>query len=53
MKKYKCPVCGYIYDPVEGDADGGIPPGTPFNDLPETWVCPVCGIPKQDFEPVE
>ena len=50
MKKYKCTVCGYIYDPVEGDHDGGIAPGTPFEDIPDDWVCPVCGVSKSDFE---
>jgi rubredoxin len=53
MQKYKCMVCGYIYDPVEGDPDSGIQPGTPFTDLPDTWVCPVCGVRKGDFEMVE
>ena len=51
MKKYKCKVCGYIYDPAKGDADGGIPPGTPFDKLPDDWTCPVCGATKADFEP--
>ncbi|OGP94917.1 MAG: High molecular weight rubredoxin [Deltaproteobacteria bacterium RBG_16_54_18] len=51
MKKYKCSVCGYIYDPAKGDADGGIPPGTPFEKLPDDWTCPVCGASKADFEP--
>lgn len=50
MKKYKCTVCGYIYDPVEGDPDGGISPGTPFEDIPDDWQCPVCGVAKSDFE---
>ena len=53
MKKYKCNVCGYIYDPLEGDPDGGIPPGTPFEDLPGDWVCPVCGVGKEEFEATE
>jgi rubredoxin len=53
MKKYKCTVCGYIYDPMEGDSDGGIEPGTPFEDIPDSWVCPVCGVTKADFEPAE
>ena len=53
MKKYKCSVCGYIYDPAKGDADGGIPPGTPFEKLPDDWTCPVCGASKADFEPEE
>ena len=51
MGKYVCKVCGYIYDPAVGDADGGIPPGTAFESLPETWVCPVCGVGKSEFEP--
>jgi rubredoxin len=50
MKKYKCIVCGYIYDPVEGDPDSGIEPGTAFEDIPDDWQCPVCGITKRDFE---
>ncbi len=48
--KYKCTICGYIYDPAKGDPDGGIPPGTPFEDLPDDWVCPVCGVGKDQFE---
>ena len=50
MKRYKCTICGYVYDPVEGDPDGGIDPGTPFEDVPEDWECPVCGVRKSDFE---
>lgn len=50
--KYEC-VCGYIYDPAVGDADGGIEPGTAFENLPEDWVCPVCGLDKSAFTPVE
>ena len=50
MDKWKYSVCGYIYDPEEGDPDGGIPPGTPFEQLPEGWVCPVCGATKDLFE---
>lgn len=53
MKKYKCTVCGYIYDPDEGDPDGGIAPGTAFEDIPDDWVCPVCGASKDQFEPEE
>ncbi|MBN1789205.1 MAG: rubredoxin [Bacteroidales bacterium] len=53
MKKYKCLICGYIYDPLEGDPDGGVAPGTAFEDLPNDWHCPVCGVSKEDFEPVE
>jgi rubredoxin len=52
MDKYKCSVCGYIYDPEVGDPDGGIAPNTPFDKLPEDWVCPVCGAPKDVFEKI-
>jgi len=51
--KYKCTVCGYIYDPELGDPDGGIKPGTPFEEIPDDWVCPVCGVAKSDFERME
>lgn len=51
--KYKCSVCGYIYDPALGDPDGKIKPGTPFEELPEGWVCPMCGAAKSEFEKVE
>lgn len=53
MKKYVCTVCGYIYDPAAGDPDNGVAPGTAFEDIPDTWVCPECGVPKSDFEPAE
>ena len=53
MKKYKCRSCGYIYDPVEGDPDSGIAPGTAFEDIPDSWSCPICGVKKEDFEPVD
>jgi len=53
MAKYKCTVCGYIYDPVLGDPDGGIKPGTPFEEIPDDWVCPVCGAAKDEFERME
>lgn len=53
MEKWSCTVCGYVYDPEKGDEINGIPPGTPFESLPETWVCPVCGAPKEMFEKVE
>ncbi len=52
MASYKCVVCGYIYDPAEGDSAAGIPAGTAFEDLPDSWVCPVCGAPKTEFEKV-
>lgn len=45
--------CGYIYDPEEGDAISGIDPGTPFEDLPDDWLCPMCGVGKDQFEPVD
>ena len=50
MAKYKCSVCGYVYDPEKGDPESDIAPGTPFEELPDDWVCPVCGAPKSDFE---
>ena len=53
MKKYKCTVCGYIYDPQKGDPDGGIAAGTAFEAIPDTWVCPECGVSKTDFEAIE
>jgi rubredoxin len=53
MQKYRCIPCGYIYDPAMGDPDSGIAPGTAFESLPEDWVCPVCGVPKSEFEPAE
>jgi len=51
--KYQCKICGYIYDPANGDPVNGIQPGTAFEDLPEGWVCPVCGAGKSNFEPIE
>ena len=53
MKKYVCTICGYIYDEEKGDPDGGIAPGTKFEDIPDDWVCPVCGASKAAFEPQE
>jgi len=53
MDKYECTVCGYVYNPELGDSDGNIPPGTPFEKLPDDWMCPICGAPKSDFEKVE
>jgi rubredoxin len=53
MKKYKCIMCGYIYDPAKGDPDNGVNPGTAFEDIPDSWVCPECGAPKSEFEPLE
>jgi rubredoxin len=52
MVEYQCTVCGYVYDPEKGDPDGGIAPGTPFEAIPDSWVCPVCGASKGQFEKV-
>ena len=49
--KYICTVCDFIYDPEIGDPEGGIKPGTQFEDIPDDWVCPLCGVGKEDFEP--
>ena len=53
MKKYKCTVCGYVYDPAVGDLDRGIPAGTAFAALPDDWSCPVCGAAKSDFQEID
>ena len=53
MKKYVCDVCGHVDDPAEGDPDSGIAPGTPFEDLPDDWECPLCGVSKDQFSPME
>ncbi len=50
MKKYICVVCGYVYDPAIGDEDNGVAPGTSFEDVPEDWLCPLCGVGKDQFE---
>ena len=50
--KYKCKICGHIDDPEIGDPDGGIAPGTPFEDIPDDWKCPICGVTKKDYEPL-
>lgn len=52
MKKYRCTVCDWIYDPATGDPDSGIAPGTPFEEIPEDWTCPLCGVGKDQFEEV-
>ena len=52
MQKWKCSVCEYIYDPEQGDPDSGIAPGTSFEDIPDDWVCPLCGIGKEMFEKI-
>jgi rubredoxin len=53
MSSYECIACGYIYEPAEGDPMGGIEPGTSFEDLPDDWVCPDCGLGKEEFEKIE
>lgn len=53
MAKYRCTVCGYIYDPEKGDAENSIPAGTPFEKLPDGWICPVCGVGKEQFEKID
>ena len=52
MSKYRCTVCGYIYDPAAGDSSAGIAPGTSFENLPDNWVCPQCGVGKDMFEKI-
>ncbi len=53
MSRWECAVCGYIYDPQQGDPDNGVAPGTPFEELPEDWLCPVCGALKSEFTRLE
>ena len=53
MKRYRCTVCGYVYDPAIGDPDNGVKPGTAFEAIPDTWICPECGASKSAFEAVE
>jgi rubredoxin len=50
MEKWVCTICGYVYDPAVGDPDSDIEPGTPFESVPNTWVCPLCGATKEQFE---
>ena len=50
MNKYVCTVCGYVYDPAEGDPENGVKPGTSFENLSDDWVCPPCGVTKDMFE---
>ena len=50
MEKYVCTICGYVYDPEQGDPDNGVEPGTKWEDVPDDWECPVCGAAKDDFE---
>ena len=51
MQKYVCSICGYVYDPAAGDPDSGLAAGTMFDEIPDNWVCPVCGVTKDMFEP--
>ena len=51
MKKYVCGICGYVYDPAKGDPENNVSPGTSFENVPDNWVCPVCGATKDQFEP--
>ena len=53
MQKYVCDACGYVYDPEVGDPDNGVDPGTPFDAVPDSWLCPECGVPKSEFSPVD
>ncbi len=53
MARYECPVCGYIYDPAQGDPENNVPPGTPFEKLVDDWVCPVCGASKDQFDKID
>jgi rubredoxin len=50
MQKYICMLCGYVYDPADGDAVGDVEPGTAFADVPDDWTCPICGAGKDEFE---
>ena len=52
-QQWICESCGFVYDPADGDPDGGVPPGTAFEDIPDSWFCPVCGARKRDFVPYE
>ena len=53
MQKYRCTICDWVYDPDVGDPERNIPPGTPFEALPDDWTCPLCFAAKEDFEPCE
>jgi rubredoxin len=52
MKKWLCVVCGYVYDPEVGDPDSGVEPGTPWEEVPEDWICPLCAVGKEQFEEI-
>ena len=53
MARYQCRFCSHVYDEAEGDPDGGIPPGTKFEDIPDDWMCPDCGVGKEDYDLIE
>jgi rubredoxin len=53
MRRWRCTACDYVYDPELGDPDGGVPPGTPWEDVPDDWLCPLCYLGKEYFEPEE
>ncbi|MFB3882131.1 MAG: rubredoxin [Armatimonadota bacterium] len=53
MSKWQCLACSYVYDPAVGDPDNGVAPGTSFDQLPDDWVCPLCGVPKDMFEEIK
>ncbi|PIU57626.1 MAG: rubredoxin [Deltaproteobacteria bacterium CG07_land_8_20_14_0_80_38_7] len=53
MQKWVCTICGYVYDPDIGDPDGGVEPGTLFENIPDSWVCPLCGASKSEFERIK
>ncbi|MFC2012809.1 rubredoxin [Chloroflexota bacterium] len=53
LAKYRCTICGYVYEPELGDPDNGIKPGAPFEEIPDDWECPVCGAAKSEFERIE
>ncbi|MBR4997770.1 MAG: rubredoxin [Bacteroidaceae bacterium] len=53
MQKYRCTVCGWVYDPEVGDPEHNIAAGTPFEELPDDWTCPLCSVGKEDFEPCD
>jgi rubredoxin len=53
VKKWRCTVCDYVYDPAQGDPEAGVPPHTGFEDLPENWQCPICGVGKDEFEQLD
>jgi rubredoxin len=52
MQSWRCIICQYVYDPAVGDPDNGVAPGTPFEEIPDSWVCPLCGAGKDMFEQV-